>query len=460
MKRLKDLKEKISQKLGLRLNKNQFQEVERLIFEITRRESSSMNTILKSLESIPKIDNLSLKNKFFSIKKSLLKTRFPQTSIHENLDNKKIFLNKLKPPLKKNYEIKQEFKPLKIFVEKTVSDSYLAKNFQKQFPKIKIEEIENYKKYLKNNRFTISELKKPFVFIVEEKWDFIKPCPCTKHHLRCGYWIFNLGFGCPFDCSYCYLQQYTNAPGIVLPANIEKFFTKFDKFHDTLKKPIRIGTGEFTDSLALDNITEYSKILIPYFQKKKVIFELKTKSSQISNILELKSSSNIVISWSLSPSEIIRTEEKGTASLNERLNSAKLVQQKGFNIAFHFDPIIHTQDWEKSYKKVIDKLYSNVKPPFAWISLGTLRSSRELKSINEIRFPKSNIFYGELFLGQDKKLRYPYFIRTRIYQKIIDYIKAYDRKTPVYLCMEDRETWKHVEGIVPFSDIEKGLVGE
>lgn len=458
MERLKDLDKKIDKKIGIRLNKNQFQEIERLIFEIIRRDNSSINEITNSLETIPKITDLSLKNKFFAIKNYLLKKRFPQTLIHNNLKNQNIFLNKLKLPLINNYKIKKEFTPLTVFIEKAVSDSSIAKNFQKHFPKTKTEIIINYKEYLKNNRFSISELKKPYIFIIEEKWDFIKPCPCTKHHLRCGYWIFNLGFGCPFDCSYCFLQQYTNAPGIVLPANIEKFFTKFDKFNANLKKTIRIGTGEFSDSLALDNITEYSKTLIPYFQKKKAIFELKTKSSQISNILKLKSSPNIVISWSLSPSEIIKTEEKGTASLNERLNSAKLVQQKDFKLAFHFDPIIHIKNWEQSYKKVIDKLYSQIKPPFAWISLGTLRSSRELKSINETRFPKSNIFYGELFLGEDKKLRYPYFIRAKIYQKIVDIIKRYDQKTPIYLCMEDKKTWSKIKGLVPYADIQKSLI--
>ncbi len=367
-------------------------------------------------------------------------------------------MSKIKEPLDDNWQVKPLFRPLKIFVETDVVKAQLLANFQKNFPNVEIEEIGYYGRYLKTNKFTISELKKPIVFIVRERGDFIKKCPCTKKHLPCGYWVFNLGFGCPFDCSYCFLQQYTNFPGIILPANTEDFFTSFDKLSKNFKQPIRIGTGEFCDSLALDHITEYSKTLIPYFRNRKVLFELKTKSNNIANLLTLKSSKNIIVSWSLNPTSTIEKEEKATASLDQRIDAAAKVQNAGFSIGFHFDPIIHSKNWEKLYAKVIDKLYSKLKKPFAWISLGTLRSNRQLKTATELRFPESNIFYGELFLGEDKKLRYPKFIKKEIYQVIINRIRQYDEKTPVYLCMEDKQTWNKIKGLVPLNNIENSLI--
>ncbi len=453
----KNLKKIIEDTFSFHPGQNQLHSLARLIFEITRRENVTLEKIIAYLKENAPIEKYSGRNKFIALKDTLIGYRFPQTSKRRKIDSTKIFLSKLRNPLADNWQIKTNFKPLKIFVEKGAQKSRLLTNFRRKFPDAPVEKIDCYNRHLKKNKFTVSQLKKPLIFIIKEKGDFIKRCPCTKNHLRCGYWIFNLGFGCPFDCSYCFLQQYSNFPGITLPANIDDFFVSFDKFYENLKKPIRIGTGEFCDSLALDDITEYSKLLIPYFSQKDVLFELKTKSDKIANLLTLKPSKNIIISWSLSPETIIKNEEKGTASLEMRLKAAKKVQDAGFRVGFHFDPIIHLKGWERLYDKVIHELYSHLKHPFAWISLGTLRCNRQLKTISELRFGQSNIFYGELFLGTDKKLRYPDFIKKEIYRKIIEKIRFFDKNTPIYLCMENSQTWADIDGLVPPDKIETSL---
>ena len=439
-------------------SQNQLRVLKRLIFEIMRKEHKSLWQVIDYLKKTAGLDKHKGKNIFIALKNTLIKYRFPQTSQRKTIEPKTIFLSKVREPLSDNWQVKSTFEPLKIFVEKDVAKSQLLANFQKKFPSVKVQEIDYYSRYLKMNKFTVSELKKPLVFIVKERGDFIKRCPCTKKHLPCGYWILNLSFGCPFDCSYCFLQQYSNFPGIILPANIEDFFTSFDELSGNFKQPIRIGTGEFCDSLALDHITEYSKALIPYFKEKKVLFELKTKSNNIANLLTLKPSANIIISWSLSPASTIEKEEKATASLDQRLKAAAKVQDAGFSIGFHFDPIIHLEKWQNLYGEVINKLYSTLRSPFAWISLGTLRSNRRLKTVTELRFPQSDIFYGELFLGVDKKLRYPEFIKEEIYREIVGKIRQYDKKTPIYLCMEDKQTWANTKGLVPSNNIENSLI--
>jgi len=454
---LEELKKIIEDTFSFRPSQNQLRILKRLIFEIMRKEHRSLSQVIGYLEKTTVLGKYKGKNRFIALRNTLIKYRFPQTSQRQIINPKNVFSSEVRQPLSNNWQVEPDFKPLKIFVEKDVTKSQLLANFQKKFPNVEVQEIDYYSRYLKKNKFTVSELKKPLVFIVKERGDFVKRCPCTKKHLPCGYWIFNLGFGCPFDCSYCFLQQYSNFPGIILPANIEDFFALFDKLANSFEKPIRIGTGEFCDSLALDHITEYSKTLIPYFKNKKVLFELKTKSDNIANLLTLSPSANIIISWSLGPSSIIESQEKATASLDQRIEAAAKVQAAGFNVGFHFDPIIDLGEWRILYGKVIDKLYSSLKGPFAWISLGTLRSNRRLKTITELRFPESNIFYGELFLGTDKKLRYPEFIKEKIYKEIIGKIRQYDEKTPIYLCMEDKQTWANTKGLVPSNDIETSL---
>ncbi|MDD5195603.1 MAG: hypothetical protein PHQ96_08040 [Candidatus Omnitrophica bacterium] len=450
----------LKQKFSYAPNNNQLRYIAGLIFEIQKRENVSLEEILDCLAENSRIKRAGGRDKFFPLRECLIKRRFPLTSAIRTIHPKEVFLNISKNIISDNFSPSKEFTPLQIFVEDAARDSILHRKFASKFPRVPVTAVARYSDYLKENKFRLAELKKPVIFIVKESWDFIKPCPCTKGHLSCGYWIFNVGFGCPFDCSYCFLQHYANFPGIILPANLNDFFDKFNKSSlNNLKKPIRIGTGEFCDSLALDEITGYSSELIPFFKDKNVLFELKTKSDKIANLLSLEPAPNIVISWSLNPSLIAAKDEIGAPSLKRRIEAASKLQKKGYRLGFHFDPIIHSGNWQELYRQTIEELYSILRPGFAWISLGTLRGMRQLKINSQMRFPKSDIFYGELFLGEDKKLRYPQFLRKEIYSKMISWIKEYDKKTPIYLCMEDNGLWKVVgDKFNTAADIEDYLI--
>jgi spore photoproduct lyase len=72
-----------------------------------------------------------------------------------------------------------------------------------------------------------------------------------------------------------------------------------------------------------------------------------------------------------------------------------------------------------------------------------------LKAIAEERFPKSNVFLGELFPGRDAKFRYLKEIRVEMYQKMAEWLKVVDPDLFIYLCMESKEVWEEVFGWAP-----------
>lgn len=412
---------------------NKKQEIERLIYEISKRDKISPAEILDSIDC----DN------FESVKNRLLKIRFPRASMHN--EDIRPYLPKIAiKPANRFNPCDHGFSPARIFIERSAALSCLKNNFKKYFPEAKFTEISSLKEFIRDNKtqgVSSYNKRRNKVFITNEKYDFFKKCPCTKGAIRCGYHIFNLGFGCLFDCAYCFLQEYSNAPGLIFPANTDRFFEEFRHY----KKPeMRIGTGEFSDSLMLDHITEYSLSIIEFFAKhKNVLFEFKTKSSNIDNILKARHSGNIVISWSLNPQGIIDKNEFFTASLSERLRSAERCGRAGYKIGFHFDPVIHFNGWEKEYREVIDILFSKIRPKdIAWISIGTFRFKPELKPIIENRFPDNEIMDEELLLSYDNKLRYPYSLRYNIYKFLLERFKKHSKKLPIYLCMEESSMWK------------------
>lgn len=435
----------IAGKTGLKLGVNKINELSRLVYEISRREDVSFETILtaKKIEKIIAAESTGYLAKFAALKKYLIERRYPN-ALKEN--GFEAYFSRMKSPDSPVKTYNRKFYPENIFIERAAEKSPLAERVRKLSPEINCRVIESLKSYRKNNPALPFDPKKRNLIVAVEKWDFVKPCPCTKNVVNCGYNVINLGFGCPYDCSYCYLQQYSNSRGIVLTANLEDYFpvieTYLKKCND---KKIRIGTGEFTDSLALDYITGHAKQLIEFFAHQNAVLELKTKSANINGLISLEHKGNTVISWSLSPHRIAAVEELGAASVAERLAAAKACADAGYGVGFHFDPIIHYEGWEKDYEQLVNDMFDAVSKP-EWISLGALRFYRELKGVIEARFPGSGYIYGELSLGADKKMRYYKSLRNEIFSKMTGWIKKRNDSSEVYLCMEGPDMWQETLG--------------
>ena len=342
----------------------------------------------------------------------------------------------------------KSFFPKKVFIEEAVLELPFTKRILENLPRIPNEIVSDPHNLLQRYRDTgdiIGEGKK-YLLIAKQKGGFIKPCPCTPCYLGCNYFIVNLILNCPLDCSYCILQDYLSNPFLTVFANLEDLWKELDIFFEHKRgKYLRIGTGELGDSLVLDHITEHSKDLISYFRgKKNAIFELKTKSVEIANILNQEQAKNIVISWSLNSLKIAQQEEKGAPPVEERIKAAKTVSDKGYDLGFHFDPLIRYPGWEEGYAHVIKLLLNTVDPTkISWISLGTLRFPPKLKPSIQSRFPKTKIVYEEFITGNDGKLRYFKPLRLEIFQKVANTIRSSGGKNiPLYLCMESEEIWE------------------
>lgn len=442
--RLKDTKAFVAKKFK-RFGVNKIQELTRLLYEISKRENVAVEGIFSDTRQSPRPN-------YDNLKKFLVSKRYLYAGLHE----KHVYPYLPKIELNPSQEIsfkKTKFYPKNIYIEKAAAESFLALRVKSLFPRARVLEIESLKGYVCGKVFGEDKIRdynnrRDLLFIVNEKYDFFKRCPCTKLAFGCGYHIFNLGFGCVFDCTYCFLQDYANFPGIVLPANIGSFF---DRFSFYCNDRMRVGTGEFSDSLALDDITGYAPEIIEFFRKhKKAVFEFKTKSVNIENLLKTARAGNIVVSWSLNPQRVIDGNEFFTPSLKQRLNAACKCVQAGYKVGFHFDPLIYFSGWKNEYAILLDELFNKIKPKhIAWISLGTFRFKPALKTVIEKRFPVNRILDEELLPGYDDKLRYPYNLRLGIYKKMLDMFLKHGAEKKVYLCMEDILMWKDLKMKMP-----------
>ncbi|OKY75511.1 MAG: DNA photolyase [Desulfobulbaceae bacterium DB1] len=283
------------------------------------------------------------------------------------------------------------------------------------------------------------------LLLCANKGSFFKPCPGTKQYCCCDYQVLNIGMNCPMDCVYCILQAYLNNPWISFFVNVEDLVAELELAFSATNQFWRIGTGEFTDSLALDSLTGLSRILVPFMSDKtKGVLELKTKSASIGHLEDLDHGGRTIVSWSLNSQAVMEGEEFKTATLDQRLDAAAQCARWGYKLAFHFDPIIYHPGWQEGYAATISKLFNTVPAEkIVWISLGALRFLPALRPIALTRFPNSKFFHEEFVLGLDGKYRYFRSQRVELYQHLLKHIsERVHPATCLYFCMESEEIWQ------------------
>jgi spore photoproduct lyase len=289
---------------------------------------------------------------------------------------------------------------------------------------------------------------KRHLLLCKNRGKFFKPCPGTKEYHCCDYQVLNIGMNCPMDCVYCILQAYMNNPWLTFFVNVDDLLAELDTaFAANPNQFRRIGTGEFTDSMALDRLTGLSKILVQYMNgKQNAVLELKTKTAMVKNLEGLTHGGNTIVSWSLNSTPIMQKEELRTATLEQRLEAAARCASWGYKLAFHFDPIIYHPGWQEGYKNTIEKLFASVPADkIVWISMGALRYLPNLRQIAAKRFPRSKFFNEEFIIGLDNKYRYFRTLRVELYRFLFEELSRYaSPETCIYLCMESSEIWDEV----------------
>lgn len=285
---------------------------------------------------------------------------------------------------------------------------------------------------------------------------FLEHCPAgTSGQVCCNYLVVNFASNCPYDCSYCFLQDYlADNARLTAFTNVDSGLVEIDRVLTAHPdRQFRIGTGELADSLALDPVTGLSRLLVPFFaERDNAVLELKTKSACIDELLALDPRGRTVVSWSLSPPPIA-AEEYGTAAVADRLAAAARVLTAGYRVGFHLDPIVEHDGWEDSYGRLLDDTFAAVPPEaITWFSLGSLRMTPALRRRIRTRpaeAPGHRALGAELVPNADGKLRVWRGLRVRMYRFLSEQIRVRAPAATLYLCMEGSGVWQQVMREVP-----------
>jgi spore photoproduct lyase len=355
-----------------------------------------------------------------------------------------------------------KFEPEEILIERDCERMAMVSRLKAALPQVPLKVIDHGSEKVSFPASASADFgaAKKRLYVAKHKGDFLKKCPGSDGQVCCNYFVINFASNCPMDCSYCYLQEYlADNPALKVFANVDDLLGEADELLTKHRRYFfRIGTGEITDSLILDPYIGFTREIVPFFaEQPNVLLELKTKSNCVEDLLTLHPKERVVVSWSINPQTVIDAEEHGTASLLERLQAARLCQDAGYRLGFHFDPMIEYPDWEKDYEELVEQLFATVDwRRISWLSMGVLRNTPGLKRAMRERLPRTRLLVAEQVPNPDGKLRYFQPLRIEMYRKMLGWIRGSAPTVKVYLCMESKHVWEQVFGYAPSCEKELG----
>lgn len=283
---------------------------------------------------------------------------------------------------------------------------------------------------------------------------FLRFCPGTREYRCCGYRIGHIGENCPVGCSYCILQAYFQDRVLKVWANVGGLLEELDKGLTAPGVKLRLGTGEFTDSLVLEPLTGYGAELVRFLADyPNACLELKSKVVDLSWMRHATRPDRVLPAWSMNAPKIAREQEGLAASLEERLQAARYCADQGFRVCLHFDPIIRYPGWESAedgYGATVEMIAAYLRPhEVAYISMGNFRFMPRLKTEMERRHPQATYIYDEYVPGLDGKLRLLRPLRVEQYRLVAGLLREAGFGEGLYFCMESDEVWRAVLGYTP-----------
>jgi spore photoproduct lyase len=226
----------------------------------------------------------------------------------------------------------------KVFIEKAaLSSPYTEKILSKLRIKdfTEIDKVQNF----------WGKVKKPYLqkrdnlnlFIGKKYGQLVKEAPDAYGISGEKHFYFIHAYNCIYECEYCYLQGHFNTPDIVLFVNHDEIIREMQKILDQNTGPVWFHSGEFSDSLAMNSITDELDIYWDFFKKNpRAKLEIRTKSINTRNVEKLKPLDNVFISFSLSSEASAKNFDHKCPSTSARIKTIHKLAAQGFKLGLHF----------------------------------------------------------------------------------------------------------------------------
>lgn len=263
-----------------------------------------------------------------------------------------------------------------------------------------------------------------------------------------NYWHFSPYGFCPYDCKYCYLagtQGVKFSPTVKIYVNLPEMLDEINRIARRKGKTTAFYLGKLQDALALDPLTAYSTILVPFFAEHPLArLTLLTKSTHVDRLLELDHRGHTILSWSVNPPEVCKVFEENIPGVEERLEAMRRVALAGYPVRAVMMPIVPIEGWQEIYITFTKRLIETI--PIQRLTLGGVCIYRGARKLMERKMGVDNAISTHIDdssqTAGDGRARYPQALRKSAYSIIIEAVRRIRPDLELALCLEELDLWR------------------
>ena len=256
-------------------------------------------------------------------------------------------------------------------------------------------------------------------------------------------WQLHTIVGCHFRCAYCHLGWFLN-----VMLNMEEFVSRLDECLAGCPTQTLFQYDNHTDTVCFEPEYGGARLLIEYFAGKpgRALELYVGKSEHVDFLLDYDHRGHTVCCWSLGGRSQCEEFEKGSASMEGRIEAVRKCQEAGYPVRVRFSPIIPVRGWRDELREMIELLFAAARPDV--ITFETIRfldyaQMRELFDLD--------LLDGDFVLTMQQAQGKPHGqgcempddYRRHVYQFVIAELERVSPRTPYAFCREKRDLWEH-----------------
>lgn len=230
---------------------------------------------------------------------------------------------------------------------------------------------------------------------------------------------------CFYDCGFCYLAARDGvwfSPAIRVYVNLPEILAAVDRLARERGKEIEFCVGPLQDGLALDALTGYSTVLIPFFAEHRYArLNVLTKCVDIEALLGQDHRGHTTLGWTLNPPEIARRYETKAPPVEKRIAAMSRCAEAGYPLEASIMPVIPHGDWRRTYLEFMRYVLDRV--PLRQLTLGGISMDSRARMLLECRMGEDNPISRNLrrkHVDKTDKFHYPYGLCRALFQDIIE----------------------------------------
>lgn len=327
-----------------------------------------------------------------------------------------------------------------IYVEKDIINHKRTRRILEQFKQAQVIVIDHYKDvFCRKGQNYVKQQKAPSLILASKQGSLIyegaKVCQSFGNEY---FYYTSCVMNCIYDCEYCYLKGMYPSGNLVIFVNLEDYFEELEKILSGHSAYVCVSYD--TDLMALEGVTEFVAEWGKFAKRQKSLrLEIRTKCGRTDLWEKLIPLNEVYYAFTLSPQPVIDSYEHGTASLGQRIASAKMALEKGFPVRLCFDPMIYCRDWRTHYHDMLTEIFEEIHmEKVTDVSIGSFRISQDyLKKMRKCQPDSAVVWFP--YDNRNGVYQYPRRLMEEMEQFLVERIKEHMPEEKIFRWGKENE---------------------